>query len=540
MWNLWWNFLVFLASTICNFTFLLAKVPLKGYSVLRDNLEQKFCPWITDFLQDLAKIIYLLSAQNFLNLTATWSQVQGVHRVPRRWIICCSFIAIGIHLLSGVPWGEGFTISMDGERVTLELYPLVTKAHREEPKAVFGPKSYARSTVKRSYRRAVKRSITNGFTWYRGKLFTTPKRFPSNWIPSSPSWPPQSEQPQPKRHQRRRLLCLSWNSGGLAQASWDMFQQWAENQHVDFITLQETHWPFTSEWTQSQFHCLHSGFSSRQAGLLCMVSKRLCQAHQISWTEIEPGRLIHIRIHGTSRSIDFLVIYQHVHSGDRLIKRQLLLDRLNDVLSKIPQRNMLVLLGDFNTSLLHRSKVVGNGHFMHNGQRCTGTIHSDSHELHDLLRQHSLLALNTWMTDNPATFAHGQVASRIDYVCCRQVHADHTAKQVQVMDDFFMRSATGAQHAPLLVSLLRHWTPPSRQVFANSWTYRQRLELYNRWDQQDSFMLGLQLDIQNSVAQLPVDAGSLAALHSVMNQINATDFNTGRDAPVHHYDLTPF
>jgi len=538
--ELLWIYLVFFVYNICNFTFLLAKAPLKGYRTIRNNLERHLCPWITGFTLDIQKIISFLSAHSLLLLTATWSQVQGVHRVPRRWITLCSFLAIGTLLLLGAPWGEGFTISMDGERVTLELYPLVTKEHREEPKAVFGPKSYARSTVKRSYRRAVKRSITNGFTWYRGRLFTTPKRFPSNWMPSFPSEPTQSKQPPPKRHQRRRLLCLSWNSGGLAQASWDMFQQWAENQHVDFITMQETHWPFTSEWTQSQYHCIHSGFSSRQAGILCMVSQRLCQAHQISWTEIEPGRLIQIRIHGASRNMDFLAIYQHVHSGDRLIKRQLLLDRLNDVLSKIPQRNLLVLLGDFNTSLLHRSKVVGSGHFMHNGQRCTGTTHSDSQELHDLLRQHSLLALNTWMTNNPATFAHGQVASRIDYVCCRQVHADHTAKQVQVMDDFFMRSATGAQHAPLLVSLLRHWTPPSRQVFANSWTYRQRLELYNRWDRPDSFMQGLQQDIQNSVAQLPIADGSLEALHSVMNQIKATDFTTGRDAPVHQYDLTPF
>ena len=177
---------------------------------------------------------------------------------------------------------------------------------------------------------------------------------------------------------------------------------------------------------------------------------------------------------------------------------------------------------------------------MHDGQQCTGTVHSDSQELHDLLRQHSLLALNTWMTDNPATFSHGTVASRIDYVCCRQVHADHTAKKVQVMDDFYMRSATGAQHAPLLVSLLRRWTPPTQKIHANSWTYRQRMELYNRWQLQDSYMLGLQMDMQEKVAQLSDKGDSLAALHSVMNQTKANDFNAGKNAPVYHYDLTPF
>ena len=539
VWNLLWNYLIFF-EYICNFTFLLAKGPLKGYRAIRYNLEQQLGPWNIDFYLDIQKILTFLSAHGTLLLTAAWSQVQGVHRIPRRWITICSFFALGIYLLTGAPWGEGFTIAMDGERVTLELYPLVTKLYREEPKAVYGPKSYAKSTIKRSYRRAVQRSINHGFTWYRGRLFLPPKRFPAHWMPSSTSEPVMTKQPQPKRHQRRRLLCMSWNSGGLAQATWDQFQQWAENQQIDFISLQETHWPFTSEWTQSHFHCIHSGFSSRQAGILCLISKRLCQTHQISWTEIEPGRLVHIRIHGTSRNIDFLAIYQHVHSGDKLNKRQLLLDRLNDILSKIPQRNMLVLLGDLNTSLTRRSKVVGNGHFLHRGQRCTGTNHSDSQELHDLLRQHSLLALNTWMTDNTATFVHGHTASRIDYICCREVHADHTAKQVQIMDDFFMRSATGAHHAPLLVSLLRHWTPPTKQVFANNWTYRQRLELHTRWEQQDTFLVGRQLDMQNAIAQLPTTGGSLEALHSVMNQIKATDFRAERAASVHHYDLTPF
>ena len=337
------------------------------------------------------------------------------------------------------------------------------------------------------------------------------------------------------------MLCMSWNSGGLAQATWDMFQQWADNQSLDFITLQETHWQFTSEWSQSQYHCIHSGYSSRQAGILCMISKRVCQAHQLSWTEIEPGRLVHIRIHGKTRSVDFIAIYQHVFSTDRLIQRQRLLDKLNDVLSKLPQRNLLVLLGDFNTSLMTRSKVVGTGTFMHNGKKLTGTTHTDSQDLHDLLRQHSLLALNTWMTDNSATFTHGNVSSRLDFVCCRQVHADHTAKRVQTLHDFCMRSATGAHHTPLLVSVLRRWTPPTQQTYANSWTYRQRLELHQRWLHPDPHMLGLQEDLQSRVAQLPDSGNPLGALHSAMNMIKAADFNTTRaDPPVHRFDLTPF
>ena len=201
---------------------------------------------------------------------------------------------------------------------------------------------------------------------------------------------------------------------------------------------------------------------------------------------------------------------------------------------------MLVLLGDFNTSLSTRSKVVGSGQFVHNGRRQAGTQHTDSSELHDLLRQHSLLALNTWMSDNTATFLHGSVASRLDYICCRQVHADQTAKEVHALPEFFMRSATGAHHVPLLVSLIRRWTPPAQQIYANSWSYRQRLELHQRWQHPDHYMLALQHDLHAQVANIPVTADPMVALHSAMNRIDAKNFNSSRTPPVHQFDLTPF
>ena len=94
-----------------------------------------------------------------------------------------------------------------------------------------GPSSYAKPTVKRSYRRAVRRAMQCGYTWYRGRLFTTSSRSASVCSPSESHVTASTPTVQPsKRHQRQRMLCLTWNSGGLAQA-----------------------------------------------GILCMVSKRLCQ-----------------------------------------------------------------------------------------------------------------------------------------------------------------------------------------------------------------------------------------------------------------------
>ena len=162
---------------------------------------------------------------------AARSQVRG----QRLLLVTFSIFALIFLLIQSttpaVVRGEGFIISMDGEGAILELASLVAKEHGEGPKTVLGPSSYAKPTVKRSYRRAVRRAMQCGYTWYRGRLFTTSSRSASVCSPSESHVTASTPTVQPsKRHQRQRMLCLTWNSGGLAQA-----------------------------------------------GILCMVSKRLCQ-----------------------------------------------------------------------------------------------------------------------------------------------------------------------------------------------------------------------------------------------------------------------
>ena len=144
---------------------------------------------------------------------------------------------------------------------------------------------------------------------------------------SSPSLPrpPHSQNKNvapPQQTLRKRLTMLSWNAGSLAPASWDMLQQWMDEHDIDILAVQETHWPFSRAWMLPRYNCIHSGLSGRQAGLLCLISKRLCSADQISCCELDPGRLVHIRLHRQHGHLDFLHGYQHVHSSNRLDSRQ--------------------------------------------------------------------------------------------------------------------------------------------------------------------------------------------------------------------------
>ena len=209
---------------------------------------------------------------------------------------------------------------------------------------------------------------------------------------------------------------------------------------------------------------------------------------------------MHIRIHGPQKNIDILNIYQHVHSQVNLERRQHIWDRVNDLLTSLPKRNFLLMMGDFNTSLLTRSSAVGLSTFTARGKRLAGTQHSDSDSFHQLLRQHSLLALNTWSSDHGPTYLHPNAQSRIDFLCCRRQHSDWTAKQVQHLPLFPLNLDSETHHLPLMTSVLRCWISTTKPC--KGWSHRQRLQLYKHWTQQDDTALSLQHHVQQRLDHL--------------------------------------
>ena len=461
---------------------------------------------------------------------ATWSQVQG-QKTKRSWrcfscLLSLTLIYITTHISD---WGEGCAVSMDSMRTTS-----VVKKHGQEPDSVYGPSHYAKSVCKRSFLRAQRRIHKFGFTWYKGKLLTNATDFPSNST-SQTKAPRVVSTPAPPR---QRMTCLTWNAGGLSPARWDMLQLWLEMQPLDIICIQETRWPYVREWQSAHYHCIHSGIPGRQAGLMCLISKRLCPAEQISWNIVDPGRILHIRIYGKQRNIDILNVYQHVHTTEHLETRQHFWDRLNDQLTILPTRNILLLMGDFNTSLLHRSNAVGMGTFLGHGRQMAGTRHSDTDQFHQLLRQHSIVALNTWQTSLGPTYVHPNAQSRIDFICCRRRHVDSISKQTHQVLTFPLNLESNTHHIPLLTSVIRCWFPaqPSRM----GWSHQQRLRLYEHWKHQDEFAHQLQTAVQSRLERLPPSASPLPVLHDGLNQFPPTCTSKTITSPGYRQLLTPF
>ena len=187
-------------------------------------------------------------------VTATRSQVRVLRlsSFQTPWIV---IFLLGI-LLTGVlsTRGEGSAITMDSRGA------VSAKTHGMEQLSVLGPRSFAKTTRKRSFIRAQRRLHRFGFTWYRGRLTSGPI-YPHSHkqIDSAPRslHPPHQSQ----RHLQRRLNCMSWNAGGLSIDSWDFIKTWLSDHSLDLLMIQETHWMTQSEWTIPGYSCFHSGFS---------------------------------------------------------------------------------------------------------------------------------------------------------------------------------------------------------------------------------------------------------------------------------------
>jgi len=319
-----------------------------------------------------------------------------------------------------------------------------------------------------------------------------------------------------------------------------MFQLWLQQQQIAVVCLQETKWPFTTEWTQQHYHIVHSGSGGPSAGLMCMISKQLCSSDDLSWHDPIPGRVLHVRVHGTHRSLDILNIYQHIHSPHRMDDRTAVWQQLSTVLDNLPRRNTVLLMGDLNTSLLRRSAAVGLDNYVMDLGRSRGPQHSDAHLLMNVLTTYSLTALNTWTVDLGPTYQFPSQTqhSRIDYICCRQHMADATSKQVVYLHDFPLLCTEGSFHVPLMTSILKVWhhSTSSRPM---GWTRTQRLDLCHQWQHPTADVRFLQDHIQQKVENIPATAHALDHLHETLNSFRPPAHKP-KDSLLDQLDVTPF
>ena len=184
-------------------------------------------------------------------------------------------------------------------------------------------------------------------------------------------------------------------------------------------------------------------------------------------------------------NLDILNLYQFPYNQadpDCGPLRKQFWNEMDKQLKQLPRRNCWILGGDLNTSLKHQALCVGLSDFATPAGRCRGSSHPDASTLLQMLKDHSLVALNTWTQELTATY-HGprNAASRIDYVLVQQRDGDSRAKHVTYLHDLPLMMGLHDDHQPLLCGI------PWRRFFPchthQGLSRTQRKTLQHHWEQ---------------------------------------------------------
>ena len=218
---------------------------------------------------------------------------------------------------------------------------------------------------------------------------------------------------------------------------------------MDVICVQETHWPADCEYNTPKWFCMQSGISNRSAGVLTLISTRLCRPEQIRHCAVVAGRLQHVKLSLAGNAVDILNIYQHcwsftVEHSKLLQQRGHVWDSLASTISSLPKRNALFVLGDFNTAVQAHGKWIGTG--------CWPAVQAypDLEQFTALLEGQDLVLLNSWRPKRlmPTYFSDCN-RSQIDFILTRRGAADKTARMAGPHTRHIHAWRGGGYHVPV-------------------------------------------------------------------------------------------
>ena len=382
-----------------------------------------------------------------------------------------------------------------------------------------------RWTAKRALRRARARAEKEGGTRYRGRWFTAEQlsrtrrgiaSIPTDVQKNSASKNSNSV----KRETGRRIKCMTFNISGASSSAWQECMAWLQDnqQHVDIALVQETHWKGegSRDFVSAPWFVVTTGAvaSDSKAGLAVLVHKRLGGPEQISAQTHLKGRLMHVRVHQGDNSIDIINLYQHVwrsqldREGNTKC-REAVWKKLRQVTTKIPQRNTLVVGGDFNCTIRRMKHHIGSAVIE------AREPSPDQEELLGYLQDHGVTLLNTWHAKPAYTCQTGNARTQIDFLLCREQHADKTAKDSQPWHQAPIGKWKVNHHVPVWASI-RHIDPgklprkPVHKSFKN--TLQGSIELNDRQAQQ------LQTLVAQKISTLP-STGNIADMSDQLDWI---------------------
>ncbi|CAE7700026.1 unnamed protein product [Symbiodinium sp. CCMP2592] len=283
----------------------------------------------------------------------------------------------------------------------------------------------------------------------------------------------------------KRLRTLTVNLDGMTSATYDHMAVWMQTAPYDVLFLQETHrgfGPEASEWKVGGWTIVSSPDNkSRFAGVAIAIRSSLAGQYVTRSREILPGRILHVRLSGINYSIDLLSCYQYVISSRETTavnasRREHFWTLLGRCLATLPQRNVLVLAGDFNCAVRRETGTAGPA------APAANKYYFDQDDFLNMAKSNSLCFLNTWThsdLNDMNTFINGSLRSQIDFILTRRNQADNHARQAKPMPSLdFSPWRLGARHLPVqaTVALKPGWLTSTPHAKPQVGYDRQSLE----------------------------------------------------------------
>ena len=410
----------------------------------------------------------------------------AIGRAMRMWLALCMllFHVVNPANAGASPANAGASPAITGREMNTHV--LVQPPHPPHlPQLAEKARSAKPTFQKRALGRAINHAFRDpsGHTTYRGRRCTHTELQQSRPHPQQlRKIVRQHRQPKPQTAQPGELvpvICATWNSNGLEGGVLEEYMLWlAKLPHQNqpqLLAIQETHWRTNAEWvTGDGWLCVASGAGERDrsAGIMTMVKMPGVKQQHVRIRRVVPGRLDHIRIDTGATSIDVINVYQKAvsftQSNEAYEKRSMIWKSISKILSGIPARNSVIILGDLNTQLATTRPWVGPCTML---SETAEQISRDHSELLDLLRKFDLTVLNSWACRRPHTYVHGSHHTLIDYIIARRSQASGKAKQSKPVHDDSLTGWRESKHYPVFAHFshrlkhARHSQPRWRRLY---------------------------------------------------------------------------
>ena len=316
--------------------------------------------------------------------------------------------------------------------------------------------------AKRSLRRARARAYATGGTHYKGTWYTreTLTKTTGGMHQLGPQDRPAKPAKHPKSDKASHLRCLTWNMSGGSQAAWQELMSWLSERPDDFdiVFVQETHWKQEGcrTFSSGPWFVVSSGATGKDkcSGVATLIHQNVCKRDNVSYRVLRQGRVLSVRLHHSQNGSDLLNVYQHVwrtniDKAENLKARASIWDAVRSSIMKSPQRNDLILAGDFNCSIQTSRGLIGSAVVA----KVEGS--PDEDDFLGILQDFGLTLLNTWNCTPAHTCVHQGTKTQLDFLACRVQHATRTARHSRPMHQVALGKWKANHHIPVQAHIRR-------------------------------------------------------------------------------------